>query len=701
MTEISLSAVNALEAAIDRKIANAAPKRTRTGGTVNRVDVDGTVYVIVDGSSTETPASSVSASVRPGDSVNVTVQDGRLTIDGNYTDPSAGSVRVSNVEATANDAVASAYKAGVAATAAESDAARAQEAADAAQSSADDAATAASSAWDRAGDALAAAGQASDAASAAQSSADNAQASANSALASAANASEYASRALGNLSTVQSVSETLTWITQHGTMTLTTDTALDPTHVYFVQDAEGDYVVGNTHYSIVAEPVASQLSSYYVLTIDESLNNYVGTHLALTNEGLWLLPASTNTYKVLIATGAGTTYTTAGTYIVDNSGGTVAKFTASEITIGEVLSGNYALIDSDGMDIVHATTSGGTTTTTEVAHFGYGQCSYGNVTYTAPYFSFGNRASGSNVGGWSFAEGRNTAAIGHSSHSEGDGTWSGNNASHSEGVVTSARGYGSHSEGVSNHSTISSGIRICGIDASGDGSHAEGYASNSSSISITASGTGSHAEGYVDNSSGDTIAAGNGSHAQNYGTRALSNYQTALGKCNVADSNNTYAVIVGNGTADNARSNALTIDWNGNVECGNVECGNVNGTATQSTGTLASSDNQTALGKYNVSDANSTYAIIVGNGTDDSARSNALTLDWNGVLYVASGYMLPNGSQIWDNTNRIIHMQTPDAGTAQAEFTFEPDGKIYNRKRTRSSAGASWGSWSSWTAIAG
>ena len=52
-------------------------------------------------------------------------------------------------------------------------------------------------------------------------------------------------------------------------------------------------------------------------------------------------------------------------------------------------------------------------------------------------------------------------------------------------------------------------------------------------------------------------------------TLAASQTQIALGKYNVSDSNNTYAVIIGNGTANNARSNALTIDWNGNVSIGN------------------------------------------------------------------------------------------------------------------------------------
>jgi len=48
--------------------------------------------------------------------------------------------------------------------------------------------------------------------------------------------------------------------------------------------------------------------------------------------------------------------------------------------------------------------------------------------------------------------------------------------------------------------------------------------------------------------------------------------------------------------------------------------------------TIAASSHQTALGKYNVEDANGTYAVIVGNGTGNSsiARRNAATIDWLG-----------------------------------------------------------------------
>ena len=46
--------------------------------------------------------------------------------------------------------------------------------------------------------------------------------------------------------------------------------------------------------------------------------------------------------------------------------------------------------------------------------------------------------------------------------------------------------------------------------------------------------------------------------------------------------------------------------------------------------TKASSENQHVQGKYNIEDATNTYAHIVGNGTSDTARSNAHTLDWSG-----------------------------------------------------------------------
>ena len=87
--------------------------------------------------------------------------------------------------------------------------------------------------------------------------------------------------------------------------------------------------------------------------------------------------------------------------------------------------------------------------------------------------------------------------------------------------------------------------------AFGDYSHAEGYTS-------AAGGNCSHAEGYA------TRANGESSHAEGAGTKASSANQHVSGKYNVEDDQDTYAEIIGNGTADNARSNARTLDWSGN-----------------------------------------------------------------------------------------------------------------------------------------
>lgn len=219
--------------------------------------------------------------------------------------------------------------------------------------------------------------------------AEAAQASAASAAEAAAAAQASATSALVNLSTVQSVAETLEWITKHGTMTLTSDTSLDPTHIYFVQDADGDYVVGGVHYSLVSEPDEDDLPTYYELSIDESLSNYVGTHLALTDEGLWLLPADPDgAYKVLIAAGAGSTYTTAGTYVIDGSGTAVASFTSDAVRMGTANGNNIDITDNDiGFSMPYDDGNGHTGTVDASMYPDYGSYTPAmGLTLTVPMF---------------------------------------------------------------------------------------------------------------------------------------------------------------------------------------------------------------------------------------------------------------------------------------------------------------------------
>ena len=89
-------------------------------------------------------------------------------------------------------------------------------------------------------------------------------------------------------------------------------------------------------------------------------------------------------------------------------------------------------------------------------------------------------------------------------------------------------------------------------------------------------------------------ATASASHAQNYGTIAASSSQTAIGSYNVEDANDTYAVIVGNGTDGSNRSDALTVDWSGNVACGTVN--GVDVTAIGSTATPVSATTSVADG---------------------------------------------------------------------------------------------------------
>ena len=76
---------------------------------------------------------------------------------------------------------------------------------------------------------------------------------ASSAQGDAARATTYANAALDQLSVVQDVAGVLTWASEHGSFTKTSDTAIVDGKVYFTLDsATGDY-------SPVVDPQASQL----------------------------------------------------------------------------------------------------------------------------------------------------------------------------------------------------------------------------------------------------------------------------------------------------------------------------------------------------------------------------------------------------------------------------------------------------------
>lgn len=136
-----------------------------------------------------------------------------------------------------------------------------------------------------------------------------------------------------------------------------------------------------------------------------------------------------------------------------------------------------------------------------------------------------NRKADTTVGAYSFAEGYNTTASGDYSHTEGSDTTASGTYSHAEGGLT---------------------------EASGECSHAEGAW---------------------------TVASGFFSHAEGVWTIAEGNCQHVFGKYNKTDGSKAF--IVGNGTSETNRSNALELDWSGNLNIAGTLTGGVSSIAPQ------------------------------------------------------------------------------------------------------------------------
>lgn len=142
---------------------------------------------------------------------------------------------------------------------------------------------------------------------------------------SANQASAHATNALNQLGIVQDVVGVLDYAAKHGTFTRTSDTAIQAGKVYFTYDSQtGDYAP-------VIDPQASQLSNYYELTYsDDTMGDFIMSHLAVTQRGLWVLPSGMGQasdeqyapgYKMLLSSG--------GSYIYDANGALVRSDTAS------------------------------------------------------------------------------------------------------------------------------------------------------------------------------------------------------------------------------------------------------------------------------------------------------------------------------------------------------------------------------------
>lgn len=157
-------------------------------------------------------------------------------------------------------------------------------------------------------------------------------------------------------------------------------------------------------------------------------------------------------------------------------------------------------------------------------------------------------------------------------------------------------------------------------NASGDNSVAMGY--NSLASGLTSIAIGGTVSGKTRNQATQAGAVAIGQSNQSSGY-----YSIAMGRESVASGAGAVALGYGN-----------TALGNGSFAAGGFTTAGARCSSALGNGTNANGGNSLVAGKFNVIDnaeaaattGEREFALIIGNGTDDSNRSNAATLDWDG-----------------------------------------------------------------------
>lgn len=193
-------------------------------------------------------------------------------------------------------------------------------------------------------------------------------------------------------------------------------------------------------------------------------------------------------------------------------------------------------------------------------------------------------------------------------------------------------------------------------EASGNYSHAEGQG-------CKASGASSHAE------NAETEASGSYSHAEGANTIANHRSQHVFGQYNDPDTSaaastarGNYVEIVGNGTNDNSRSNARTLDWQGNeVLAGDLT---IMGNKSLNAHITPSS---TSVGNFNFYKCGRYVfcTMVAGNATTNASGNIVVN---NSTSIIPSGYKpiancesmatLPNARCVFTTTGEILMPNT-------------------------------------------
>ncbi len=177
------------------------------------------------------------------------------------------------------------------------------------------------------------------------------------------------------------------------------------------------------------------------------------------------------------------------------------------------------------------------------------------------------------LGNDTHASGRNCVADGQYSMARGYETRAEKEASNALGYKTKASG--THSMAW-NESATASGTNATAFGINTEASGSLGTAFGQSTKATGSRGT---AMGYA------TEASDENAVAMGHSTKAAGKHQLVTGKFNKAISGNTTGFIVGGGSSESARKNAIEVDWNGNTRIGGSITLDMNGTPVTLTAT--------------------------------------------------------------------------------------------------------------------
>lgn len=233
-------------------------------GKVTRIDRAGTPWVSLDGDQSEIPINGrVTADLSEGQRVVVGISGGRASVYGNVTSPSVGAAYVRSAvtpTAEASSRAAATAETAIRETARTTDIAKA--------------ATVASNA--------------------------------------ATESASMASVMSGIAGMVVGISE---WVASHGSYEATSDEEVVEGKVY--------YALADGTYSLVTNPVTSDVGEYYELDLDATVSDYVSTHIVMGPGGLVMTTGDQSDYKLVISSDGATLYDGGDEISAELSGGTL------------------------------------------------------------------------------------------------------------------------------------------------------------------------------------------------------------------------------------------------------------------------------------------------------------------------------------------------------------------------------------------